>query len=173
MRHKEGRVKDPRNLYRQCRRHKLPQPRDLSEGDLAAREANCLAELVSLRQRAPELRVKFLRERLAAAKERDDDKAVQGIRRILRREAIRKRWRQIKFTVNPEAGGAVTRVKVPTPGGVSVFATKEGVEGQAGTKMDSQFRLARRAPICSDAQLHQDFGFPGDTEATRQVLDGT
>jgi len=173
IRFKSGRVKDARNLFRQCKRHHLPQPRDLSVGDIAAREANCLAELVSLRRRAPELRVKFLRERLDAAKEREDPKAIHGIRRILRREAIRKRWRKVKFTVNPEAGGAVTRVKVPSPGGASVFATKEGVESQAGPRMNGRFRLGRRAPICADDRLHQDFGFLGDTEATRQVLEGT
>ena len=79
----------------------------------------------------------------------------------------------MKFTVNPEAGGAVTRVKVPTPGGVSVYAIKEGVEGQAGPRMDKRFGLARKEPICADARLHQDFGFLGDTDATRQVLEGT
>ena len=52
---KQGQVPDPRNLFRQCKRHTLLQPRDLSEADVAARIASCMAELASLRDKAPEL----------------------------------------------------------------------------------------------------------------------
>ena len=171
-RFKEGRVKDPRNLFRQCKRHGVPQPRELSPEDVAAREASCLSELASRRQRAPELRVRFLRERLDDAIAREDEESAAAIRRILRKEAIRKRWRNIQSTVQPDSGGAVTRLMVPTSAGPSLFSTKEGVEQQAAIKMQTRFRLARVAPICTHEQLHRDFGFLGDSEAVRQVLEG-
>ena len=99
--------------------------------------------------------------------------SITAIKRILRNEAIRRRWRNVKLRTKPNAGGAVTRLLVPTSQGPSLYATKDGVEQQAAEKMQSRFRLARGAPICTDEELHRDFGFLGNTEATRQVLEGT
>jgi len=61
---------------------------------------------------------------------------------------------------------------VPTEDGISVFATKQGVEDQAAAKLKERFQTARIAPICND-QLLEDFGYLGEKEATREVLDGT
>ena len=40
-------------------------------------------------------------------------------------------------------------------------------------RLRKRFRIAMHAPILQDEQLFKDFGYLGDTEATRQVLEGT
>ena len=54
-----------------------------------------------------------------------------------------------------------------------VYATKEGVEQQSAKALKKRFRIAMHAPVLQDERLVRDFGYLGDTAATRQVLEGT
>jgi len=74
--------------------------------------------------------------------------------------------------VKSPSGGSITRLKVPSPDGESLFAIKQGVEEQAAAKLKQRFQRVRVAPICND-QLLEDFGHLGEKEANRQVLEGT
>ena len=55
-RHKQGKLTDPRNLYRACRRYDVQQPSQLSIEDIAAWEVACMEQLAKLRKAAPKLR---------------------------------------------------------------------------------------------------------------------
>ena len=46
------------------------------------------------------------------------------------------------------------------------------MEEQSATKLKERFQTARIAPICNN-QLFEDFGYLGEKEATKQVLEGT
>jgi len=144
----------------------------LTELELESRIAACIQTLAALKKKAPELRQKQLQQCLDNATEKGNSKAIEAIKNILQREAIRKRWRNVQWAVKPPSGDSITRLKVPTEDGVSVFATKQGVEEQAAAKLKECFQTARVAPICND-QLLEDFGYLGEKEATRKVLDGT
>ena len=100
-------------------------------------------------------------------------KAINAIKGILRKEHDRKRWKNVNWASKPNSGGAVTRLKVPTDDGDIMYATKEGIESQAAEALSKRFRLATHAPILQDERLFADFGYLGNTDATRQVLEGT
>ena len=128
--------------------------------------------LASLKKTAPEYRRKHLQQCLVKAMDNNNEKAIEAIKNILRREAIRKRWRNVQWAVKSPSGGNITRLKVPSPDGESLFATKQGVEEQAAAKLKQRFQTARVVPICND-QLLEDFGYLGEKQATRRVLEGT
>ena len=67
----------------------------------------------------------------------------------------------------------MTRLKVPTPDGDQLFATKEGVETQAAQKLSKWFEIAQGTPICQHIAFFDDFGFLGDGPAAAEVLNGT
>ena len=73
--------------------------------DVAAREAACLEQLAKIKACAPKLRDEHLRNCLGRARGRGDEKGVDAIKRILRREAIRRRWKNVQRTVKPSSGG--------------------------------------------------------------------
>jgi hypothetical protein len=75
----------------------------------------------------------------------------------------RKRWRALRQTINPNQGGAVTRLKVPQTGGDHLYATRGGVETQAAQHIAMRYRTAQGAPIIQDAHLHHNFGYLADT----------
>jgi len=98
-----------------------------------------------------------------SACDRDDTPAIKTIQNILRTESIRRRWRSIRRTVNPNRGGAVARLKVPHESGDILYSTQEGVEREAAEAIAARYKVARGAPILQDARLHKDFGFLADT----------
>ena len=72
-----------------------------------------------------------------------------------------------------DSGGAISRLKVPTASEPVVYITKEGVERESAAALKKRFRIAMHAPILQDKRLFNDFGYLGDTVATKQLLEGT
>jgi hypothetical protein len=79
----------------------------------------------------------------------------------------------VKRAIKGDGGGAISRLKVPTDAEPVVYATKDGVEKQSAKALKERFQIAMHAPILQDERLLNDFGYLGNTEATRQVLEGT
>jgi hypothetical protein len=46
-----------------------------------------------------------------------------------------------------------------------LYATREGVEEQAESNKETQYKMAWGAPVIQDPQLHKDVGFLVDTNA--------
>lgn len=51
-----------------------------------------------------------------------------------------------------------------------MYATRDGVKSQASAAIAQRYKTAMQAPIIQNEELHRDFGFLADTEATTQVF---
>ena len=104
---------------------------------------------------------------------------VVAIENILRRESTKKRWRRVNRTTGKPHGGAVLSVKVPTAAAEAddvnsfqEFDTAEGIFNSMSGTLSERFRLAFTAKSYS-GKLFDYIGYIGDTEASRQILEGT
>ena len=172
-----GKVPDPRNLFRQCRKHRLPDPRDLTMDELNMEIYICCKKIEDLKPQAAKMRRDHLRNCLTRAKEDNDLDRVLAIENILRRESTQKRWRRVKQTTGKPRGGAVTAVKVPTPTesdpqAFTEYNTADGIFNAMSDNLCERFRLAFTAKSYS-GKLFDDIGYLGDTEATKRILEGT
>ena len=113
----EGRVPDPRNLYKRCDRQDIPDPRGMKLDDVEIEIFICGQKIDDLRAHAPKMRIEHLRLCLAKAKEEQREDKAASIVRILRKEANKKRWRRVNRSTRKPQGGAVVAVKVPTAEG--------------------------------------------------------
>ena len=86
-------------------------------------------------------------------------------------EAKRHQWRSLRRAVQPDRGGAVTRLRVPDTD--LLYASQEGVDRKGGNHISRRYKTAQGAPIIQDPCLHQDFGYLADTDAADRVLWGT
>ena len=78
-RYLDGNVPDPRNLRRDCKKHGLGNPRDITREMLAAELIVCDKKIEELKLKAPEMRRKHLRHRLKLAQTRGDDTSAAEI----------------------------------------------------------------------------------------------
>ena len=92
-RYLDGKVPDPQNLFRDCDKHGVGDPRQMTREVLNAELIICHAKIEDLKLKAPEMRRKHLKGRLKLAQERGDEEAAAAILKILHKEASRKRWR--------------------------------------------------------------------------------
>ena len=128
-------------------------------------------KLADLKQQALALCNEHLRKCLGSARARGDKVPTNTIFDILRTESTWRQWHTLRQTVNPNRGGAVTRLlKVPDVAEDSLYATRGGVETQVALTIGACYKTAQGAPIIQDSQLHKDFGFLADTDATARVL---
>jgi hypothetical protein len=172
-RYHEGRVQHAGNLFWTCRRLNVPNPNALTPKEMATAEKDCKRRLESLKAAAPKLQDEHLRTCLGKASARGNAAAVKSIIGILRSKSTRCCWRSLRRAVNPDRGGAVTRLRVQTDGGDLLYATRDEVEQQAANHIGRRYKTAEGAPIIQDLRLHWDFGFLADKAATDRVLQGT
>ncbi len=120
------------------------------------------------------MRVAFLCTRIQSAKNRNDEKAVKDIERMLRREAQAKQWKRLKHSTKKDQGGAVYSVRVQSHStdDDEVYETEDGIFKNVSTHLAERFRLVFSAP-CHSGKLFDNIGFIGDTEAAQQILEGT
>jgi hypothetical protein len=130
-RYHEGMVEHSGNLFRTCKRLNVPHPSTLIPEEVTSKVEECMQKLATLKVEAPKLRNDHLRSCMEVARSKGDSKKVKAIINILCSESTRRRWRSIRRTVNPDRGGAITRLKVPNEMEDRLYATREGVEFQA------------------------------------------
>ena len=135
-----GKVKHTGNLCRTCRRLGISSPQSHSPAQILAGIEACTQHLADLKKIAPQLRKDHMRACLVSARDRDDTPAIKALQNILRTESIRRRWRSIRHTVNPNRGGAVARLKVPHESGDILYSTRDGVEWQAAEAIAARYK---------------------------------
>ena len=167
----EGKIPDPRNLYRDCERKGMMDPRRMTRDDLGAEMIICDQKLEELKLTAPGLRVEHLKARIEAAEKRGNLEAAEAIEKMLKREALRKRMNRLRYTTKPNRGGAVYSVRVQDDTDDSEYNTEDEIFGKVSSHLAQRFRLAFSAP-CHRGQLFDDIGFLGDTAAARDILQG-
>ncbi len=86
----KGKAKDPRNLVRDCCKHGLKDPRDMTQRDLDCEVWICTHELSRLAKQAPYLQRQHLKQLVREAKCSGNDERATQILKILKREAVRK-----------------------------------------------------------------------------------
>jgi hypothetical protein len=168
----DGAVPDVRNLLRTAKRNNVENPLTTSREDIEARLVACIGHLVELKKQAPELRRKHLLTCLIKAKKRGDDKAVEEIIRIRRKESDRKRRRGIKAVVKAGQGRMVMAVQVQEDGGLTTYDTHDDIVRVVNSKIGQRYKLGHRSPL-SAGRLAEEIGQFGEKDAARQILDGT
>jgi len=167
-----GRVPDPRNLYRDCKAANVLDPRQMTAQQLAIELHVCEQKLLELAKDAPDKRDQHLKDCKKRAKDERDEERANAIERILRREATCKRWKRVQHSTGKPHGGAALSVKVKIVDKVEVFDTEEGVFLHVSQHLSERFRLAFTAP-CFSGSLFDDLGFIGNEEVVQQILEGT
>jgi hypothetical protein len=160
-------------LIQTCRHLNIASPLVLTPTQVLLNVNECMTWLEGLKKDALKLQNARLRECLSSAQVREVTALVIAIQKILHAESIRRHWQSIRRAANPARGGAVTWLTVPHPAGDTRYATREGVESQGAAAIETQYKVARGAPILQDARLHGNFGFLANTVLADQVLQGS
>ena len=105
----EGKVRNPRNLIRDCMKkdvadNSIGDPRQMTMDQVELDIFVCIGQLKALDEKAPQLRREHLKNCLKKARTRQDEERAAIILRILHAEAKRKRMKRIKRTTKPKKG---------------------------------------------------------------------
>ena len=169
----DGLIKDPRNLFRDCAKAEITDPRCITRLEVDLEIHICNKKLKEYAPQAAEMRRKHLKECLQKARDSEDDDKAAAILRILHREAIRARWKRVNYSSRKPKGRAVMSVKVKQDDGeTEEISTEDGIFLTVSKTMSERFRLAFSAPAYR-GKLFDDIGFLGDTEAAAAILNGT
>jgi len=167
-----GKVRDSRNLIRDCTKKGICDPRQMNFELLKVELFLCKKKMEQLKATAPTDRRVHLQRRLKVHRDAGNEKAVKDVVRIMRKEANEKRFRRLRWTTKPDQGGAVYNVRVQQDGNTVEVSTEDGIFNHVSEHLSDRFRLAFRAP-CYSGGLFDDIGFLGDTEDARRILEGT
>ena len=133
------------NLEADCKKRNITDPRLITQEDLGAELLICDQKLEELKLTAPGLRVDHLKARIRNAETKGNSDAVAAIKKILQREAIRKRYGRLRYSTKKDQGGQVYSVRVANQGEVP-YTTENKIFGQVSSHLAQQFRLAFLAP---------------------------
>jgi len=167
-----GKVKDSRNLIRDCLKKKICDPRLMDQELLKVELFLCKKKMQELKASAPADRHEHLKNRLQVHRESGNEKAIADVLRIMRREANDKRFKRLRWTNKPNQGGAVYDVRIKQGDNTVEVNTEDGIFTHVSEHLSERFRLAFSAP-CYRGGLFDDVGFIGDTAAARAILEGT
>ena len=187
IKYHQGKCTDSRNLAKRCINNGIKEPAKTTLEEAKIFRAACESRLESLREIAPMLRQDHLRIRMSAAQAREDETAIDDIKRILQKESSNKIWRPAKLLSGKPRAAPPIAVKIPNEYGEYIkYATKDELNQHTGTALSKRFRLASRAPICSsslgetlghvainstaDEILQGGYDYPEDTEQYTQLI---
>ena len=83
---KQG-IPTTRNLIKRCKKRGIKDPRRITEDELKTEFLVCKLNLDTLAKNSPQLRKKFLKNLVTAAKIRGDKKRAEGVLRIIQNKA--------------------------------------------------------------------------------------
>ncbi len=135
----------------------------------------CIELLEEIRDDAPMLQDRMLRRRVTAANRRGDEEAVIEIKRIIKKEARKKRFRVLKMKMGRPRAAPLCEVKVPDeefPEFAPHYTTRSDVELETGDCIRTRYQLGLRSPLASEPFL-TEIGHLGDGPAVQQILHGT
>jgi hypothetical protein len=127
---------------------------------------------LDLAKDAPALHRQHLLDLQKAADERGDSTRSAIILKILTQEQERKKWCRINYTTQPPRGGNPLTIPAQVGTVVNQYDTKQYIVDHNLDHLSECFRLADSAP-CYQGQCFDDLGFMGDTECSKQILEGT
>ena len=174
-RYLSGKTRDPRNLFRECRRRGVKDPRQITRDELKTEFFVCKKNLIALSKNGPYFRRKFLQGLCNEAKLKGDSNRAAKISGILQKEASRKRWRRVNRSTRKARGGLTVAVKMPTTdneAGFHEYKTQEGVFQAVSATLVERFQSALIAP-CHRGKFFEDVGHLADGPVARQILEGT
>jgi len=146
----EGKIRDPRNLFRDCRKHSIKDPRFITREELNAEFHLTQQKLDDYAKKAPKLRRQHLKDLHRKAVARGDEDRAKIILRILHREATRKRWRRVNRSTKPPRARSVLSVKVP-------------LEDPTGSPTTSPTNPPETPPPPAPCEADESDESPGDT----------
>ncbi len=169
----KGKIKDPRNLFRDCRQRGIKHPLLITMDELRAEVCVFRRNIDLLMKNSPFFRLKFLNNLVAAAKNFGDTFRASKVMGIIIKEKIRKRWRRINRSTRKPRGSLTVRVKVPTAdGGHTEYKSKEGLFKAVSPILLDRFQSALVAP-CHRGQFFEDVGHLVDGPVSQEILEGT
>jgi len=118
---------DPRNMFRECSRMNIPDPREVSYDTICMQIITTNAEISRLAKDAPALHREHLLGLIEDAEEKSDNVQAQAILEILHREAQKKTWREINYSTRPPRGAAPTCIQVETPSGTTTYRNEDEI----------------------------------------------
>ncbi len=157
MRWHLGKANNLQNIWRQARRAGIEKPKEINIQDAINGYNTCRQEYERLKPLAPMYRSKFLSERLNAARESGNKTVEKQVWSIIKREAVKKRWRGIHHVTKKKASNSVSRVQVPTAEGVVDFEGEEAVEEAIMSENQKRFRFAKSSRL-SSVRLYEELG---------------
>jgi hypothetical protein len=163
---------DPRNMFRECHRMNIPNPRKVSYDTICIQIMVTNTEITRLAKDAPALRRQHLHDLIKEAEGKSDAARAQAILEILCREAKKKSWRKINYSTRPPRGATPTTIQAETPLGTTTYNTKEEIFDHSAHHLSLRFCHAYSARIYNSSLL-QELGPLGDTENAREILEGT
>jgi hypothetical protein len=114
-----GWTRDPRNLFADCRKHGLTDPRQITQDKLNAKFFICKRKLEYLVKHGPRMRREFLNNLILTAKKKGYQVCATKIVTILQHKKVRKDWCPINWSTWKLWGGLTVAVKVPQEDGTS------------------------------------------------------
>ena len=78
-----GKTRDPRNLIKKCKKKGVKDPRRITEDELKTEFLVCKLNLDTLAKNSPQLRKKFLKDLVTAAKIRGEENRAARLVRII------------------------------------------------------------------------------------------
>ena len=177
LRFLDGKVPHPARLERAAKLHCIEYPLEMTREEVEGGMQACREELREIQAQAPSLRERHLRRRLWAARDAEDEVEARELTRIIRREGERRRQNRINRVVRPPRGRAVQKVQLNDPKIVdkedAIYkTTQDEIVSEVSKRLEVRFQLGKRAPA-SSGQLGRDLGEMADTEAGREILEGT
>jgi hypothetical protein len=89
----QGKTRDPRNLFWECRKQGVKDPRNITQDKLKTEFSVCRHNLDLLSKNGPHYQRKFLKSLVSMAKRKGDKARAAKILGILHKEASQKCWR--------------------------------------------------------------------------------
>ena len=169
----EGKTRDPRNLFQDCRTKGIKDPRLLSQDELTAEFYMCRHNLEILARNGQYFCLRFLKDLIAAARRSGNVSRATKVNGIIQKEAACKQWRRINRSTGKARGALTVRVKVPAAGGAVKEHTKaHGVFSEVSSVFMERFQSALIAQ-CHCGTFFKDIGHLADGPVAQQILEGT
>jgi hypothetical protein len=120
-----GRIRDPRNLFRECALRGIKDLRQITPDEIVAEFYVCKHNLSLPEKHSPHFRLGFLKQLATRAKKHGDTLRASSVIGIIQKKATCKRWHQNNHSTRQVRGSLMVQVKIPTTdSGFEKFKTK-------------------------------------------------
>jgi hypothetical protein len=108
-----GKMKDPRNLFRNCRQHGVKDPQQILANKQKPEFLVCKHNIKLLKRHSPYFCLKYLMDLVTDAMLKGDIICASKVMGIIHKEGSKKRWRLINKSMCKARGGLTLAMKVP------------------------------------------------------------